>query len=372
MNKRIHIVCHDVPYPVDYGGVFDLFYKIKALHAHGIRIVLHCFDYGRGQQPILANYCESVHYYKRLSGHKGFSTSIPYIVSSRIQEELFQNLLKDEDPILMEGVHCSALLIDDRFTHRKTILRLHNVEYAYYHQLYKHESNLLKKSYYYNESRLLQKYEARIAGLTRVIAVSQKDMEVYAQLGGTDLHYLPVFLPYTDIRSITGSGHYCLYHGNLSVAENEKAAIWLLEQVFFHIKIPLVIAGKNPSSKLTRLAHLHAHTCLVSNPGHTEMQDMIQKAQVNVLPSFNETGVKLKLLNALFNGRHCMINPAAVAGTGLDACCYIATDAKEMQEQLTALFELPFDQEELNMRADILAQQYDTEAQIRKLIEWIP
>ena len=54
-EKHLHIVCLDVPYPVDYGGVFDLFYKIKALSEAGVKIHLHCFEYGRGQQPYSTN-----------------------------------------------------------------------------------------------------------------------------------------------------------------------------------------------------------------------------------------------------------------------------------------------------------------------------
>jgi hypothetical protein len=50
MNKTLHIICHDVPWPADYGGVVDLFYKIKALHDEGVKIKLHCFDYGRGKR----------------------------------------------------------------------------------------------------------------------------------------------------------------------------------------------------------------------------------------------------------------------------------------------------------------------------------
>ena len=36
-----------MPYPPNYGGVIDVFYKIKSLHAIGIKIILHCFKYGK-------------------------------------------------------------------------------------------------------------------------------------------------------------------------------------------------------------------------------------------------------------------------------------------------------------------------------------
>jgi hypothetical protein len=59
-DRKLHIVCHDVPYPPDYGGVFDLYYKIRTLHEQGIQILLHCFTSGREEQPILKTLCEQV------------------------------------------------------------------------------------------------------------------------------------------------------------------------------------------------------------------------------------------------------------------------------------------------------------------------
>src|SRR5207344_3302865 len=122
----------------------------------------------------------------------------------------------------------------------------------------------------------------------RFIAVSEHDVNVYQQLfSAKNIDYLPVFIPHTLAVGKEGRGCFCLYHGNLSVNENETAAIWLLENVFDDLDIPFVIAGKNPSKKLLDLAHAHAHkhTCIVVNPSEKEMQDMIAKAQIHVLPS---------------------------------------------------------------------------------------
>ncbi|MCZ2222639.1 MAG: mannosyltransferase, partial [Chitinophagales bacterium] len=129
--KHLHIICFTVPYPPDYGGVIDLFWKLPALKKAGVQIHLHCFDYGRGQQNELNKYCTTVQYYQRKTGISGINFSMPYIVSSRKNNELLDNLLKDDYPILMEGVHSSYLLNDKRFDNRKKIVRLHNVEYEY-------------------------------------------------------------------------------------------------------------------------------------------------------------------------------------------------------------------------------------------------
>mgnify|MGYP001008265998 FL=1 len=60
MERRLHIVSFDVPYPADYGGVIDVYYKIKALADRGVSIILHCYQYGRPEQQELEKLCEKV------------------------------------------------------------------------------------------------------------------------------------------------------------------------------------------------------------------------------------------------------------------------------------------------------------------------
>jgi hypothetical protein len=370
-EQHLHIICLDVPYPADYGGVFDLLYKIQALHAQGIKIHLHCFDYGRGRQPMLNNWCESIEYYERKTGWAGWSFTTPYIVNSRANEQLLHNLLANNYPILMEGIHCTAWLWDKRLANRKIMVRLHNVEHAYYRRLAKVEKNTLKKLYYFVEARLLHQYEQKVAKSTaQLLAVTEEDAAVYKnQLGAHNVSYLPVFLNYKTLRAKEGRGTYCLYHGNLSVAENAAVAKWLLTEVFNDLKIPFVVAGRNPSAELDELAHVKQHTCLVANPGDIEMQDMIHKAQVNILPSFNETGIKLKIVNALFNGRHCLVNAPAVKGSGLEPLCEIANDAASLKEKLKALFKEPFETEHVSQRASHLLHMFNNEKNAKLLIE---
>ena len=132
MEQYLHIVCLDVPYPPDYGGVFDLFYMLRYLKELDVKIILHCFEYGRGRQAALDQYCEKVYYYKRKRGISSFSFTIPYIVKSRDDNELLKRLEDDHYPVLLEGIHCTSLLWKNAFRDRKVILRLHNIESDYY------------------------------------------------------------------------------------------------------------------------------------------------------------------------------------------------------------------------------------------------
>lgn len=369
-EKHLHIVTHDVPWPADYGGVVDLFYKLKALHQQGVNIHLHCFTQGRPPQDELKKYCTSVQYYQRKQGLRSVSLRLPYIVGSRKDAALIARLKEDDHPVLLDGIHCTYYL--PQLNNRKVVVRLHNAEFEYYKQLARHEGSLFKKVYFSLESAMLKKYERSIAAKATLLAVSEQDMTLYKTVfGATDIHHLPVFLPYTLSVGKEGKGSYCLYHGNLSVNENEEAAGWLLKNVFANFDIPFVIAGKDPSARLQELAHHEANTCIVANPSEKEMQDMIAKAHVHILPSFNNTGIKLKLLNALFNGRFCLVNKAAVAGTALAAYCEVAETAGEFRQKVKDLYEKQFSAEDAQKRQGLLQKEYNSEANAQKLMTFL-
>lgn len=371
MNKNLHIICLNIPYPVDYGGAFDLFYKLPALKQQGVKVHLHCFQYGRPQRPELNQHCESVNYYKRKTGPSGLSFSYPYIVSSRNSKKLRNKLIQDDYPILMEGIHCTYLLNDKRFKERMCFVRLHNVEYMYYKYLYKDTSSLFKKMYFYYESKALALYEKSIAKKAAFWSVTEKDAEIYKEIGCTSAQFLPLFLPEWKIKTLEGNGTFCLYHGDLSVMENEKAVIWLIKEVFNDLQIPFVIAGKNPSPKIWKLLHNKNTTCLIANPDEQEMQDLISKAHINIIPSYNSTGIKLKLINALFNGRHCLVNEQTVKGTNLEKVCHVATKSDVFKSKITLLYDQPFSQEDSNSRRLLLDNMFNNEVNAKQVVKWI-
>jgi len=373
LDKHLHIVTHDIPWPADYGGVVDLFYKIRSLHSLGVRIQLHCYyKPGRKEQTELLKYCEAVYYYRRKKNVWGLSLNTPYIVQSRSDKNLLNRLQEDNHPVLLEGIHCTYLLKKGSLGNRKIFVRLHNVEYKYYGQLAKHESNIFKKIYFLYESFLLKKYEKHIANKAQFWAVSTEDAELYKTVfNANSIDFLPVFLPWDEVSTQGGKGCFCLYHGNLAVNENEKAADWLLNNVFNSLEIPFVIAGKDPSHPLQALAHSHPHTCMAVNPTDEEMQDLIKKAQVNILPSFNKTGVKLKLLNALYNGRHCLVNEAGKDGASIEGLCHVAETADDFKKQVEKLFQQDITAEQLQQRQQSLQAMYDNEKNARQLIAWI-
>ena len=368
-DKHLHIVAFSIPFPANYGGVIDVFYKLKALHRAGIKIHLHCFQYDRPEAPELNTYCESVHYYTRKSG-LAFQFSVkPYIVVSRQSGELLKRLCADSYPILFEGLHSCYYLNHKALRGRTLIYRESNIEHHYYYNLFKSEKNPAHKAFFLIESLKLRLYQKQLRYASKMLVVSQTDRDYLAQqFPGRDVIYLPSFHGNSEVNSVPGKGDYVLYHGNLSVGENALAAEYLVKDVFNDLKVPLKIAGLNPSESLKKLVADYTHIELIANPPQAEMEALIRNAQINVLVTFQATGLKLKLLNTLYNGRWMLVNREMLAGTGLESLCEIAVDATEMKEKIISFFNIEFDQNQLLARSELLQKRFSDTANVKMLI----
>ncbi|MDR0364632.1 MAG: glycosyltransferase family 1 protein [Bacteroidales bacterium] len=374
MADTLHIISFDIPYPPNYGGVIDVYYKLQALHKQGVEIILHCFEYRRQHADELNRYCKKVFYYKRDVSWKRQLSIIPYVVLSRKNNDLINNLLKDEHPILFEALHTCYYLNDKRLARRIKIYRASNIEHHYYWHLFKSEKKSLAKSFFYLlESIKLYNFQKRLKYADVSLMVSQKDCDyLQKKIPNNDVRYMPSFQEHNVVSSLTGKGGYALYHGNLSVVENEKAALYLVEKAYGGSDIPVIIAGLNPGKKLTEAVNKFSNIQLIASPSHDEMNRLIEEAHINVLITFQPTGLKLKLLNVLFSGRFCLVNGMMLAGTGLDSLCVVSEIAfEELQKNARILFEKDFTPEEIGKRSKLLSINYSNDVNAKKIINII-
>jgi predicted nucleic acid-binding protein len=193
-----------------------------------------------------------------------------------------------------------------------------------------------------------------------MFAVSQHDTE-YLQhhFPGKNIYHLPSFHANNQVSVLPGKGNYALYHGNIEVPENEFAATYLVTKVFDGFDIPLIIAGMKPREKFIKLAQARHNIKVVANPDDEKMFDLIRNAQVNVLVTFQATGLKLKLLNTLYNGRFCLVNQPMIKGTSLDSLCETADTSDDIRAKLKELFSKEFTSDEAKKRSDFLKIRYD-------------
>jgi glycosyltransferase involved in cell wall biosynthesis len=369
--RHLHVISFDIPYPPSYGGVIDVYYKIKALYKSGIKVHLHCYEYGRERSAQLKKICATVNYYPRNISRSKLFNSLPYIVTSRNSVALLKNLLKDDYPILMEGLHSCYYLGDRALSDRNITVRTHNIEHHYYQGLAQVEGNIFKRYYYYNEAAKLEQFEDILKKATFIAAISHNDFHYLNKKFPNAIH-LPPFHPYERVVSKPGKGNYVLYHGNLSVGENNEAALFLVNKIFNNLNdIRLVIAGSRPSKQLKETVARRKNIILEADVPTKSINNLIRNAQINILPTFQPTGIKLKLLAALFSGRFCIANTPMVENTGLEDLCTVANSAAEMKKAVKKLFSREYKTEDVNKRSEMLKTRYSNKTNIENFLRQV-
>lgn len=364
--RKIHFVCFDVPFPPTYGGAIDVFFKLQALVHEGLDVELHAFVYGnRGHQPKLESLVKKVHYYNRVFLKNPFMGKTPYIVKSRQVDTLLENLLRDDAPIWFEGLHTTAFLGHPSLKGRKKYVRNHNIEADYYHHLAQSEKRFWKRQYFLHEAKLLAGWESVLQEATGVAAISPNDYTTLQKRYG-NAFYLPVFHQNQTVNVQEESAEYCLYHGNLAVAENDEAAIFLVRKVFTPGMPPLHIAGNGASNRLKKLVTENSNVQLVEGLDTKTIMNKVCETRVNVLPTFQPTGIKLKLLNALFNGKHCVVSPDMVKGNGLAKTCKVGETTAELKRLIKESYSSTFTATDLQIRIAAL-QPFDVKSNAREL-----
>ena len=354
-SQYLHIVSFNIPYPADYGGVIDIFYKIKALSQAGVRIILHCFQYGRSPSKELEDLCFKVHYYHRKRGINYMVNSDPYIVVTRNANTMPKHLLGDSFPVLFEGLHSTSILDKCIQAKKLTMVRAHNIEHDYYRSLFRVERNPFHKLFLLSESVKLRHYEKILHHADYILGIARHETDYFNETYG-DAVFVPAFHRFEEVSSLTGTGRYILYHGNLEVAENSEMFLSLAKNLLSGTPYPVVVAGKNPSQGFQKRVARFPGIRLVANPSDQALDELIAHAHVNLLFTRQATGIKLKLLHALFAGRHCLTNPEMVEGSGLDKLCIVARSLEESKLQLETLMGQAFNEQQVRDRKKALME----------------
>jgi hypothetical protein len=292
-------------------------------------------------------------------------------VASRENEELLKNLQKDENPILFEGLHTTFYLDHPSLAKRIKIVRNHNIEHEYYNNLYKIEKSYIRRIFFKKESERLKKYEPILKHANYVLGISQKDTD-YLKLKGYRSRWISAFHPNDCVDiNLEERGNFIFYHGNLGVAENNHAALYLVKSVFNLCPYPAIIAGSNPSLELRKAIRNSKNITLIDNLSSNQILEHIHQAHINILVTFQATGIKLKLLNSLYKGKHIIVNSPMVENTGLEDLCHIGNNPFELANLIFSLWDKGFNPEEIKNRKKILDSKFSNVASAIKIIDLI-
>ena len=368
-SKKLHLVSFDVPYPANYGGVIDIFYKLKALKQQGIDVILHTYEYGRGQQPELEKYCLNIFYYSRNSFVKSYFSTDPFIVKSRANEELIDNLNSDNNPILFEGLHTTLPIVTKRLKQQRTYIRTHNIEHLFYKGLAKSESSIFKRNFFKQEAKKLKRYEKVLNEVNGAFTISPYEQHYFLKKYGDKCVYIPAFHNTEIHTDHTSNSKKVLYHGNVLVSENVKAALFLID-VYKDSEFEFMIASSSSNKEITREIEKYANIHFILLKDQEQLYKLFEETQINVLPTFQKTGIKLKLLNTLYQGKFIIANNFMVEDTGLENLCELANTKEEFLLKTKELLNQDFAIETRKERQKIL-ESFNPVYGAKKIIETI-
>lgn len=340
-NNSLHIVSFDVPYPPIYGGVIDVFYKIKTLEKLGVSIYLHTFLYGKEKQPELEKYCKKIYYYKRENHFLSLLSRKPYIVKSRTNKQLVKNLSSHKFPIIFEGLHTTSPLLKHNFNGQKTYIRTHNIEHLYFDGLSKSSTNFLNKIYFKSEAIKLKKYENVLNKVNGIFTISPEEQLYFSEKYNPPTFYVPVFHENKVVSDLSPSIKQVLYHGDLRISDNTKAALFLIN-TFKNTDIHLIISSGTENKKVLTALSNYKNCNFISIKNQEKLKELLRESHINVLPTFQKTGIKLKLINTLYKGKFIIANKEMVEDTGLETLCKIANSESEFLIKTNELLNTEF------------------------------
>ncbi len=352
MKKRLHVISFDNPYPPKYGGIIDVYYKIKALSELEIGVYLHVF----GEQNIeeekeLSKYCEAVFYYPRNNVFLSLFSIIPFRVKNRASKLLEENLIKIKAPVLYEGLHSTHSLLSNDL--KEAYVRAHNVEHTYFYGLAKSERNLVKKLFYLIEGKKLERFEKQLKKATTIFTISKIEQKYFQHQFKEKAIYVPAFHDATFLMHKKTRGSYVLWHGDLRVPDNIKAVLFLIE-VYKDSKFNFKIASSTINTAINkRISKINSIEFIDLNE-KVDLFQLINEAHVNVLYTFQATGIKLKLLNALYKGKFVLGNNLLIENTGLETICEIANNKSIFLKQTENLFNKEFTKAITEKRKEVL------------------
>lgn len=370
-NKVLNLVSFDNPYPANYGGAIDVFYKIKALKEIGVQVILHCFTKGEFKaHDELLKIVSTIYFYKTTSPYFSFFSVVPYSVMCRTNPKLLQNLKSTNAPILFESLKTTYLVANQELNNQEVYLRLHNNEELYYKGLSKSITNYLKKIIFYLEGVKYNKFNNFYKKYNHIFTLSKLETS-YTEKYTSSVSYIPVFHGNIQIEPLSNQGKYCLYHGDLSIADNLKVAQFLIKIFKTLPHIQLVIAGSKGEKKINEWigkAENINYKKIISNQ---DLEELFHDAHVNIAWSFQPSGTKLKVINALFKSRFSIINSNIVDDQRILDCCTLVNSIEDLKEAVEELMTKEYTKEIYNARKLNLLETLNDIVNAEKLVSYI-
>ncbi len=259
----------------------------------------------------------------------------------------------------------------------RIVLHEHNAEYVMWERLAEFENNPVKKALIKFESQRIKKAERRYAQSADLVWAAPNDIDELAKIGvpadkceityhlGEDEMLAWPDLVYSKTELAL------LFVGTLTWEANVDGLVWFLTEVWPKLKqqeplLHFYIVGKNPDERIIALAKNDEHIELT---GFVEdLAPYYNKSRVFVIPLRFGSGIKVKLLNALYRGMPTVTTAIGTEGLAAKTGVHLY-ESSEPSEQARHILELLHDEARWKLMSDSareLARQYSWDALMTK------
>lgn len=369
--KELHIISFNYPYPPSYGGIIDVYYKIKALSDLGIKIHLHCFveRIPSTVDEDIRNITEDIFFYEKKKNPFYFLSAVPFAATIRTSDVLFENLNKLKAPILFEGLQTTQVISQLKDKGFELYLRQHNNEMEYYKGLSYSEKNIFKKLIYKVESLKYSGYQKKILKeFNTIFCLSEKEFkEVDSYSKNAKL--IHIFHGNRSVKTLSEKGKYFLFHGDLSISDNKKA---LNETISLFKDLPqyqLVVASDRADNEIQNKINSIRNISLVPIETTEALHRLFENAHANILLSYQNSGTKVKLFNALYHSRFVIINQNITDNQALINLCIFGSDRNEIRQRVIETAEKDYHENET--RREVLEKNHSDDTKAEEMIKVI-
>lgn len=318
---RIAFLTPQLPHPAISGGVI----KSRKLIEHlGARHELHLFSLLKGEdERHVAEFRSKV----PLASFHGVPVNVPRTASNFLRSigagvplsvyrnrsasmrAAVQRFLRETDIAFVD--HFLMFQYLPRGFAGRVVLHQHNAEYMLWHRYAAVEKNPVRRMAVRAESRRIRRYERRIGLRSHAVLAAPNDIEALATAGiprgrFTQTLHLgdDTLLQFSDV--IFAETDPCLLCvGSLDWEANRDGLLWFLREVWPKLSasrpgLRLRVIGRNPGPELSRMLSSSAGAEWL---GFVEdLEPHYRRARVFIAPLRFGSGIKVKVVNALYRG----------------------------------------------------------------------
>lgn len=331
--KKILVLTPTLPYPPVSGGVIKSNKVIQFLLEH-YSVSVACFL--KNEDPLYLQEFKAIFPLQNFIAEElNVTRNAINLIKSNILGiplNLYRNKSKTLKEKIKAIIHQHDVVFCDHYVmfqyipedyKGKIILHEHNCEYLIWKRYAAIEQNIAKKLALLNQAYRIKRYEQEICAKAHVVLAAPNDQEELVKIGADANKFMETYhlgddslLQAANIE-FSKTKKSLLYIGTLSWEANIDGLLWFYDKVWPILKkqdseLTLSIIGKHADARLQEMAAKDDDIILT---GFVEdVEPYFQQHRVFITPLRFGSGIKVKVVNALYRGIPCVTTSIGAEG----------------------------------------------------------